>query len=127
MNQNLELNKENAVDFYRLAYMGDPVTAVKKYVGEKYIQHNPLVGNGKAPFIKYFSEMARDYPDKTIDFIRAVAEKDLVALHTHQVWPGRIEYVTIDFFRFDPDGKIVEHWDSIQEIPKESNNGNTMY
>jgi predicted SnoaL-like aldol condensation-catalyzing enzyme len=31
------------------------------------------------------------------------------------------------FFRFDPDGKIVEHWDSIQEIPKESNNGNTMY
>jgi predicted SnoaL-like aldol condensation-catalyzing enzyme len=33
----------------------------------------------------------------------------------------------MDFFRFDDNGKIVEHWDSIQEIPEASENGNTMY
>jgi len=33
----------------------------------------------------------------------------------------------MDFFRFDENGKIVEHWDSIQEIPRKSKNGNTMY
>ena len=52
---------------------------------------------------------------------------NLVALHTHQKWPGDEEYVTMDFFRFDENGKIVEHWDSMQQIPKESANGNTMY
>lgn len=127
MNTDLERNKKNAVVFYKTAYMGDPEAAVNAYVGEEYIQHNPLVDNGKEAFTAYFSEMARDYPDKQIHFVRAVAEGDLVALHTHQIWPDGVEYVTMDFFRFNPEGKIVEHWDAIQEIPKETKNGNTMY
>ena len=123
----IEKNKQNAIAFYKTAYLGDPEKAVAEYVGDEYIQHNPLVGNGKQPFIDYFEEMGRDYPDKTIDFVRAVAEGDLVALHTHQTWPGGDEYVTMDFFRFDKNGKIVEHWDSMQQIPAETKNGNTMY
>ena len=71
--------------------------------------------------------MARVYPDKSIKFVRAVAESDLVALHTQQTWPGNEQYVTMDFFRFDDNGKIVEHWDSIQEVPSETKNGNSMY
>ena len=33
----------------------------------------------------------------------------------------------MDFFRFDENGKICEHWDSIQQIPKEAANHNKMY
>ena len=127
MQQDTEANKKNAIEFYRTAYLGNPKTAVERYVGDEYIQHNPLVGNGVQPFIDYFNEMARDYPGKSIEFVRAVAEGDLVALHTHQTWPGNEEYVTMDFFRFDDNGKIVEHWDAIQDVPKESKNGNKMY
>ena len=97
------------------------------YVGAGYIQHNPSVGDGKQAFIDYFEEMARDYPGKPIEFVRAVAEGDLVSVHTHQIWPGNRQYVTMDFFRFDDHGKIVEHWDAIQEIPGETKNGNAMY
>ena len=71
--------------------------------------------------------MYSEYPNKSIEFVRVIAENDLVALHTHQIWPGNDEYITMDFFRFDELGKIVEHWDSIQQIPKSSANGNTMY
>ena len=127
MQQDLEANKQNAIAFYRQAYLGNPAEAVAAYVGAEYIQHNPLVGNGKQAFIDYFEEMARDYPGKSIEFVRAVAEGDLVALHTHQTWPGGEQYVTMDFLRFDDRGKIVEHWDSIQEIPAQSKNGNPMY
>lgn len=127
MAHDLEMNKQNAVEFYRTAYLGNPAQAVAIYVGAQYIQHNPLVGDGKQPFIDYFEKMARDYPDKQIEFVRVVAEGDLVALHTHQTWPGNEEYVTMDFFRFDEDGKIVEHWDAMQQIPDETKNGNTMY
>lgn len=127
MNNRLGQNKENAISFYRMAYDGNPRTAVELYVGDEYIQHNPLVGDGKEPFIAYFERMRKEYPDKSIEFVRAVAEGNLVALHTHQTWPGNEEYVTMDFFRFDDSGKIVEHWDSMQQIPKESANGNTMY
>ena len=62
MVHNLELNKQNAIAFYRMAYLGNPSQAVETYVGAEYIQHNPLVGDGKQPFIDYFEEMARDYP-----------------------------------------------------------------
>jgi len=127
MNQNLNENKKNAIEFYRMAYEGNPERAVELYVGSGYIQHNPLVGDGVEPFIAYFEKMAKECPDKSIEFVRAVAEEDLVALHTHQIWPGGEEYVTMDFFRFDENGKIIEHWDSMQPIPEFSANGNTMY
>jgi len=127
MKQNLEKNKSNATDFYKMSYLGNPEKAVKLYVGAEYIQHNPLVGDGVKPFIAYFEKMAKEYPNKSIEFVRVVAEGNLVALHTHQIWPGDIEYVTMDFFRFDEKGKIVEHWDSMQQIPEFTSNGNTMY
>jgi predicted SnoaL-like aldol condensation-catalyzing enzyme len=124
---NLAQNKKNAIAFYKMSYDGNPLEAVKLYVGNEYIQHNPMVGDGPQPFIDYFERMRKEYPVKTIEFVRVIAEDDLVALHTHQVWPGNDEYVTMDFFRFDKNGKIVEHWDSMQQIPEETKNGNTMY
>ena len=124
MNKNL---KKNAVDFYKMAYEGNPRRATELYVGAEYTQHNPDVKNGIEGFIEYFERMQTEYPNKTIEFVRVISENDLVALHTHQIWPDNDEYVTMDFFRFDNNGKIVEHWDAIQQIPKKSANENKMY
>lgn len=41
--------------------------------------------------------MQEEYPIKSLEFVRAISEDDLVALHTHQTWPGNNEYVTMDF------------------------------
>ena len=127
MGATLKQIKENAIAFYKMAYNGNPKKAVELYVGAEYIQHNPLVGDGTQPFIDYFNRMASEYPDKSIEFVRSVAEGNLVALHTRQIWPDSEEYVTMDFFRFNANGKIVEHWDSMQQIPETSANNNTMY
>lgn len=124
---NLSQNKQNAIAFYKTAYDGNPRQAVEMYVGDEYIQHNPLVADGPEGFIAYFEKMTARYPDKSVKFLRAVAEGDLVALHTYQTWPDNGQYVTMDFFRFDENGKIVEHWDSIQHVPAGSVSGNPMY
>lgn len=89
--------KEKAIAFYKTAYLGNPKKAVELYVGEEYIQHNPDVKNGTEGFIAYFERMQTEYPDKTIEFVRAIAEGNLVALHTHQIWPGNDQYITMDF------------------------------
>ena len=123
----LKQNKQNAIAFYKMSYKGNPKKAVDLFVGDKYIQHNPLVGDGIQPFIDYFDRMSKEYPNKSIEFVRVIAEGELVALHTHQIWPDSVEYVTMDFFRFDNNGKIVEHWDAMQEIPEQSAHKNTMY
>jgi predicted SnoaL-like aldol condensation-catalyzing enzyme len=123
---NLEENKKNAIAFYKTAYEGNPKLAIEKYVGQTYIQHNPVVNDGPQGFIEYFERMTKEYPDKSIEFIRCIAEGNLVALHTIQTWPGNEQYVTMDFFRFDDNGKICEHWDSIQEVPKDMAHDNGM-
>lgn len=123
----LEENKKSAIAFYKMAYEGNPQKAIDSFVGKEYIQHNPDVADGLTGFVDYFNRMQIEYPEKSIDFVRCIAEGELVALHTHQTWPEGDEYVTMDFFRFDESGKICEHWDAIQKIPDHSNNPNTMF
>ena len=59
--------------------------------------------------------------------LNVVAEGDTVALHVHSRTNSQDKGVAIvDIFRIK-DGKIVEHWDVIQEIPSEAANDNTMF
>lgn len=125
---NVDRNKETAVKFYDMMFnQGKPRQAIEQFVGDEYIQHNPEVADGKEVFIEYFERMQKEYPDKKTTFKKVIGENNMVVLHCHQQWPGDHDYAGIDIFRFDDNGKIVEHWDVLQVIPATSNNDNSMF
>lgn len=129
--QQLERNKKNVVAFYDLATnQSRPREAVEKYVGEKYTQHNPEVGDGKESFIAHFEKQAIDFPTKRFEFRRVLAEGDFVVVHVYSIFPEywrNKEWAGIDIFRLDAAGKIVEHWDVLQAIPAGTANKNGMF
>ncbi len=128
MSNDPQANKKNALAFYDLMFNKcDPRAAIDQFAGDDYTQHNPHVADGKEAFIAYFERMATEYPGKLTHFKRAIAENNMVVLHCHQIWPGSDDYAGMDIFRFDDNGKIVEHWDVLQVISGKSKNDNGLF
>ena len=120
----LEQNKRTVVEYYELAFNGkEPEQAVEKYVGSRYIQHNPQAPDGPQAFIAF----VRAFPELSVDIRRVMAEGDMVVTHSLVRFtaddPGS---VSADFFRLE-DGKVVEHWDVLQPWPQESANPHPMF
>jgi len=117
-----------AMDFLDLAFnQGDPEKAVSQYVGKSYVQHNPQVPDGGDALIEFVHTFRKQFPEMHLETKRSVAEDGMVVTHSHMtLTPGEPGLAIVDFFRFE-DGKMVEHWDVIQNIPETSANSNGMF
>jgi predicted SnoaL-like aldol condensation-catalyzing enzyme len=121
-------NKKLVHDFYDLAFNGHkPREAAKRYIGDRYIQHNPFVPNGVAPFVDYFEGYFREHPKSHVVFSHIVAEGDLVVLHLNSKADGKDRGRRLPTFSASKMGKIVEHWDVTQDVPDKMANGNKMF
>lgn len=109
--------REIVLAFYEAALNEKNVEKTSQYLGGTYIQHNPRVPDGIEGLMRFIEFRRSRYPRARNEVKRVIAEGDLVVLHVHSVvipdTPGRM---IVDIFRVE-DGKVVEHWDVIQEIP----------
>ena len=93
------------------------------FVSGPYIQHNPLFPNGLDGIMGYIKQAGRI----PCEVKRIGIDGDLAFVHVRYLDWGGQETAGVDIFRFDADGKIVEHWDVLQPVPATSNNANTMF
>ena len=128
MDSQLEQNKQVVREWNDLALnQRRPEEAVAKYLGSHYRQHNPGAEDGPEPFIKFVTGFAQTHPGFRMESKRVIAEGDFVVMHGHLIRePGDRGMAVVDIFHLE-DGKIVEHWDVVQEIPETAANDNTMF
>ncbi|EOI3466834.1 nuclear transport factor 2 family protein [Cronobacter dublinensis] len=121
-----EANRQRVITFYD-RFFNQHDTAAADVVADDYRQHNPEVPDGKAPFVNYFSGFFRNNPQSRAKVIRSAADGDLVWLQVHSTNGSHDRgQAVLDIFRVK-DGKIVEHWDIIQDVPEKAANANTMF
>jgi predicted SnoaL-like aldol condensation-catalyzing enzyme len=121
-------NTEIVRAFYELAFNeGKPEEAVERYVGDRYVQHNPQAADGAEAFVGFVRWYRGEHSELHVDIKRTVAEGDLVVTHSLiTTGPGDRGTAAADLFRVE-DGRIVEHWYVLQPVPATSANDNTMF
>jgi predicted SnoaL-like aldol condensation-catalyzing enzyme len=128
MNDQLEANKSILREWHEIALdQRKPEEAAARYLGPYYRQHNPGAADGAESFVAFMKRLAQTYPDFRMETKRIIAEGNYVVLHSHLILkPGDRGLAVVDIFRLE-NGKIVEHWDVVQEVPETSANNNTMF
>lgn len=122
-----EQNKRAVIEFYEAAINHKDFAAAATYLGPRYTQHNPMAADGPAGLQAYLKFLREKFPKSHSEIKQVFADGDYVILHVHAVRvPGARGSAIVDIFRLE-DGKVVEHWDVIQEIPEKAANGNGMF
>jgi predicted SnoaL-like aldol condensation-catalyzing enzyme len=122
-----QTNLELCLGVYREVLIPMDSSRVDDFIAPDYIQHSSLAEPG-VPALKKWLDMVRvESPDARQTIHRAFADKDHVIVHVHVVrWPGDPGLAVVDIFRC-AGGKIVEHWDVIQELTENPINPNSMF
>ena len=125
--QQMEANKKAVVEFYDLAINKKDFEAASKFLGPRYVQHNPRAADGPEGLKAFLAFLREKFPDYHSEIKRVFAEGDYVILHVHAVRePGTRGRAIVDIFKLE-NGKVVEHWDVVQPIPEKAANANGMF
>jgi predicted SnoaL-like aldol condensation-catalyzing enzyme len=113
-------NKQKVVSLLKAIETGaqEPVGYIN---ANKYIQHNVGVADGLAGFGALLQALPAN--SAKVNTVRAFEDGDVVFTHTDYNFFG--PKIGFDIFRFE-DGKIVEHWDNLQETANPNPSGHTM-
>jgi predicted SnoaL-like aldol condensation-catalyzing enzyme len=96
-----------------------PIAAINP---NKYIQHNLSAADGLAGFGALLQALPQ--ASARVNTVRVFQDDEHVVAHSEYEFFG--PKIGFDIFRFE-NGKIVEHWDNLQETPKAPNpSGHSM-
>lgn len=119
---------ENVRDIYLDGIAaGNSREAVTRNTGHRYTQHSTGVADGVEGFLAFFEPFVERNPERDIKIVRTFEDGPWVFCSAFQsLNDGAAKWVTMDMFYTDPDGLILEHWDTIAPFIAETKSGEGM-
>ena len=115
------------LEFYEAGLNRKDFDAAAKFFGPRYVQHNPTAPDGIEGFKAFIGFLREKFPNSRSEIKRAFADGDYVILHVHSVREkGTRGRAIVDIFKLE-NGKIVEHWDVVQDIPEKPANATACF
>ncbi|MEM9434164.1 MAG: hypothetical protein AAGA12_09595 [Pseudomonadota bacterium] len=101
--------------------------AVLRNTGHRYTQHSTGVGDGAEGFLEFFEPFVARNPKREIEILRIFEDGPWVFCNAYQsLNDGAAQWVTMDMFFTDPEGLILEHWDTIAAFETDTASGEDM-
>ncbi|MFK7962530.1 MAG: nuclear transport factor 2 family protein [Burkholderiaceae bacterium] len=101
--------------------------AVLQCTGHRYTQHSTGVGDGAEGFLKFFEPFLARNPKREMEIVRIFEDGPWVFCSAYQsLNDGAAQWVTMDMFYTDPNGLILEHWDTIAPFVEQTQSGAHM-
>jgi len=121
-------NKQLVLTAYQGLFGDHDLSVIDKYWATDYIQHNPYMTDGRQSLKDFVHKLGiENWPKTHVRFLRVAADGDLVFLQTVQPKTEQSpETVIVDVFRV-ANGKLAEHWDTVQAVPADATNPRPMY
>ncbi|URJ36855.1 stalk domain-containing protein [Paenibacillus polymyxa] len=116
-------NKDKVVEILKSFETGDTKAAEAWISKDQYIQHNPSFASGRDAFLQGISQSKG--ANVLVEVQRVIQDGNDVAVHYKKSIAGKTS-IAFDIFRFDSNGKIVEHWDNMQDSAPTNPSGHTM-
>jgi len=121
-------NKNNVLALYDLMInQKRSEEATAKFVSPSYIQHNPIIPDGSLALGQFFGKVTRERLRARVVVHKIIAVGDYVWAHLNFLNlftddPNDTGIAGVDIYRMNPEGKAVEHWDTLQLVgdPKNS-------
>lgn len=120
-------NKQMVEYFWNEVFNKHNTAVIDEMTAPNYIQHNPGFADGRQAFEDGIEGFLKEFPQSKAVIKHIGSDGDLVFIHNHITLNDADRgQAAVDIFRVK-NGKIVEHWDVIQDIPATSANNNTMF
>ncbi len=122
-----EANVRLVLDLFETVLIPMDSARVDEFIAPDYLQHSSLAEPGREALKRWLDFVRVESPQATQKIYRVFAEDDHVVTHQHVTrWPGDPGFAVCDIFRIEA-GRIVEHWDVLQEISANPVNPNSMF
>ncbi|HTR86525.1 MAG TPA: ester cyclase [Reyranella sp.] len=124
-----EANKRLFRDYLETVFNKRQIDAAGRYLAADLIEHNPNLPQGLEGRKRFLANVLGGFSDYHAEIQEILADGDKVVVRT--LWTGtqdgpflglpasgrKVRFTTADFLRFE-NGKVAEHWDVVDSLPR---------